>query len=224
MFYANIQQGIFIARPNRFLSIVEVDGRQEVCHVKNTGRCRELFLPGATVFIQKTDNPLRKTKYDLIAVRKGDRLINVDSQAPNKVTAEYLPKFFPNIRFIRPEAFYKSSRFDFYIETEQEKIFTEVKGVTLEKDNVAFFPDAPTERGVKHLRELYACMQEGYQAYVLFVLQMADICAFSPNDATHPQFGKTLRIADKAGVKILAKSCLVTPNTLEITNSVPVIL
>ena len=224
MFYVNIQQGIFIARPNRFLAIVEVDGRQEVCHVKNTGRCRELFLPGATVFIQKTDNPLRKTKFDLIAVRKGARLINVDSQAPNKVTAEYLPKFFPNIRFIRPEAFYKSSRFDFYIETEQEKIFMEVKGVTLEQDNVAFFPDAPTERGVKHLKELCDCMQEGYQAYVLFVLQMADICAFSPNDATHPQFGKTLRIADKAGVKILAKSCLVTPNTLEITNSVPVIL
>ena len=224
MFYVNIQQGIFIARPNRFLAIVEVDGRQEVCHVKNTGRCRELFLPGATVFIQKTDNPLRKTKFDLIAVRKGTRLINVDSQAPNKVTAEYLPKFFPNIRFIRPEAFYKSSRFDFYIETEQEKIFMEVKGVTLEQDNVAFFTDAPTERGVKHLKELCDCMQEGYQAYVLFVLQMADICAFSPNDATHPQFGKTLRIADKAGVKILAKSCLVTPNTLEITNSVPVIL
>lgn len=224
MFYVNIQQGIFIARPNRFLAIVEVDGRQEVCHVKNTGRCRELFLPGATVFIQKMDNPLRKTKFDLIAVRKGTRLINVDSQAPNKVTAEYLPKFFPNIRFIRPEAFYKSSRFDFYIETEQEKIFMEVKGVTLEQDNVAFFPDAPTERGVKHLKELCDCMQEGYQAYVLFVLQMADICAFSPNDATHPQFGKTLRIADKAGVKILAKSCLVTPNTLEITNSVPVIL
>lgn len=224
MFYVNIQQGIFIARPNRFLAIVEVDGRQEVCHVKNTGRCRELFLPGATVFIQKTDNPLRKTKFDLIAVRKGARLINVDSQAPNKVTAEYLPKFFPNIRFIRPEAFYKSSRFDFYIETEQEKIFMEVKGVTLEQDNVAFFPDAPTERGVKHLKELCDCMQEGYQAHVLFVLQMADICAFSPNDATHPQFGKTLRIADKAGVKILAKSCLVTPNTLEITNSVPVIL
>lgn len=224
MFYVNIQQGIFIARPNRFLAIVEVDGRQEVCHVKNTGRCRELFLPGATVYIQKTDNPLRKTKFDLIAVRKGARLINVDSQAPNKVTAEYLPKFFPNIRFIQPEAFYKSSRFDFYTETEQEKIFMEVKGVTLEQDNVAFFPDAPTERGVKHLKELCDCMQEGYQAYILFVLQMADICSFPPTMRPIPQFGKTLRIADKAGVKILAKSCLVTPNTLEITNSVPVIL
>ena len=183
-----------------------------------------MFLPGAPVYLQRSENPLRKTKFDLISVYKGNRLVNVDSQAPNKVVAEYLPILFPNLKYVRPEASYGSSRFDFYIETNHEKIFMEVKGVTLEDCNTARFPDAPTQRGVKHLQELCACKAAGYQAYVFFVIQMADIAAFSPNDKTHPQFGDALRIANQSGVKILAKSCRVTPTALEITNSVPVIL
>ncbi|HHU22161.1 MAG TPA: DNA/RNA nuclease SfsA [Clostridiales bacterium] len=150
MRYDNIRRGRFIARPNRFIALVDIDGKEEVCHVKNTGRCRELLVPGAAVILQKSDNPHRKTKYDLLAVYKGDMLVNIDSRAPNKIAAEYLHKLFPDIKSIRPEAGYMNSRFDFYIETGRDKIFAEVKGVTLEENGVAMFPDAPTDRGVRH--------------------------------------------------------------------------
>ena len=165
MTYKNIIPGIFISRPNRFTAEVEIDGNIEICHVKNTGRCKELLIPGAEVYLQKSDNPNRATKYDLIAVRKGERLINMDSNAPNKVFFEYLQSgaYIKNITLIKPEARYGSSRFDFYVEAEGRRIFIEVKGVTLEENGVVMFPDAPTERGVKHLNELMRCASEGYR-------------------------------------------------------------
>lgn len=206
--------GTFISRPNRFIAHVDINGTVEVCHVKNTGRCRELLVPGATVYVQESDNPNRKTKYDLIAVKKGERLINMDSQAPNKVAAEYLHRLFPDLTFLRPETQYGNSRFDFYLERPEEKWFIEVKGVTLERDGIAMFPDAPTLRGVKHIEELTHCLADGYQAMVLFIIKMKGITAFHPNDETHPEFGAALRKARDAGVVIHAVDCLVTPESL----------
>lgn len=216
MKYNNIIKGEFIDRPNRFIANVLIDNNIEVCHVKNTGRCKELLVKGSTVYLQKSDNPNRKTKYDLIAVQKGDRLINMDSQIVNYVALEFVPNLFDNIKFIKPEYKYGNSRFDIYVETDTDKIFIEVKGVTLENDGVVSFPDAPTERGVKHLKELQKAVTEGYRAYVLFVVQMSDIKYFEPNSLTHPEFADELKKAKENGVVLLAYDCAVTPDSIEI--------
>ena len=218
MKYNNTIKGRFISRPNRFIAIVDINGEGVVCHVKNTGRCKELLTKNACVILEKSDNPARKTAYDLIAVYKGERLINMDSQCPNKAVSEFLPKLFENTVLIRPETIWGNSRFDFYIETaDGRKIFLEVKGVTLENNNIAMFPDAPTERGVKHIKELEKCVLEGYEGYILFVIQMSGISIFMPNDRTHPQFGETLRRAAENGVNVLAYECNVTEDSMEVS-------
>ena len=223
MRYQRVIPGKFLSRPNRFIALVEVGGETVVAHVKNTGRCKELLVPGVTVYLQRADAPARKTLYDLIAVEKGSLLINMDAQAPNKVFAEWARSgVLSGLTLLRPETTWGSSRFDFYWESAAEKGFVEVKGVTLERDGGAYFPDAPTERGVKHLKELAAARQQGYQAAVCFVIQMKGVDFFSPNDETHPEFGDTLRLAARAGVDIWAYDCLVTPDTLSIDAGVPV--
>lgn len=224
MHYSNVVKGIFVDRPNRFIANCEIDGKSRVCHVKNTGRCKELFVKGATVYLQKADNPNRKTLYDVIAVQKGDMLINTDSQIVNSVALEYMPALFDDISKIKPESKYGNSRFDIYLETETDKIFVEVKGVTLEKDGVALFPDAPTERGVKHLKELQKAVADGYKAYVFFVIQMDNISHFEPNKETHPEFAEELKNAQKNGVTVLAYNCAVTPDEIKIHNKVNVVL
>ncbi len=220
MKYENIYKGIFLERPNRFIAICEIDGKKEICHVKNTGRCRELLVNGVTVYLEKSSNPDRKTQYDLIAVEKNDKLINMDSQVVNKVAFEFIPTLFENIKYLKPEYKYGNSRIDFYVETDSEKILIEVKGVTLENDGVVSFPDAPTERGIKHLKELQKAVTEGYKAYVLFVIQMSDVKYFEPNKITHPQFAETLKEARDKGVIPLAYDCAVTPDTINIRNPI----
>lgn len=224
MKYSIIIKGTFIDRPNRFIANCEINGKSQLCHVKNTGRCKELFVEGATVYLQKSDNPNRKTLYDVIAVQKGDRLINIDSQVVNGVALEYMPVLFDNIKLIKPECVYGNSRFDIYLETETDKIFVEVKGVTLEKDGTALFPDAPTKRGVKHLKELQKAVLDGYKAFVLFVIQMDDILHFEPNRITHPEFAEEIKNAQKNGVTVLAYNCTVTPDEIKIHNKVNVVL
>ena len=221
MRYQNVVAGKFIDRPNRFIAHVEVAGRSEVVHVKNTGRCRELLVPGATVFLEKSSSAARKTAYDLIAVMKGDLCINMDSQVPNQVAEEWLRKVLPGAG-VRREVTWGNSRFDLYIEVNGRKIFMEVKGVTLEASGVALFPDAPTLRGVKHLKELAACIQEGYEACVLFVIQMKGVREFRPHEAMHPEFGAALRAAQAAGVQVLAYDCVVAPDSIEIDRQVVV--
>jgi sugar fermentation stimulation protein A len=224
MQYNNMQKAIFLRRPNRFIAHIEVEGREEVCHVKNTGRCRELLTDRATIYVQHHDDSKRKTKYSLIAVEKGKLLVNMDSQAPNKVVGEWLleQEPFGKVKLLKPECTYGSSRFDFYLETEAEKFFIEVKGVTLEEEGVVRFPDAPTERGVKHLQELCACKEAGYKTAVIFVVQMEGMQYFEPNDKTHPQFGEALRQARSAGVEVLVYECKVTPDSLVIDKAIPV--
>jgi A/G-specific adenine glycosylase len=226
MHYNNIRQGIFKERPNRFIAYIDIDGVRETVHVKNTGRCAELLRPGATVYIQESDNPVRKTGWDLIAVEKGDRMINMDSQVPNKLVKEWLEEgnLFQHITLIRPEYTYGNSRFDLYIEADGRKIFIEVKGVTLEENDIVRFPDAPSERAVKHVEELKAALDEGYEAYVFFVVQMKGVRYFTPNMDTHPAFGKALESAAKAGVRILAYDCEVEKDSIHIANQVPVVL
>lgn len=219
MIYKNVVTGKFKNRPNRFIAMVEIDGKVETCHVKNTGRCRELLLPEAEVYLEKSDNPNRKTAYDLIGVKKGEVLINMDSQAPNKAVKEWLEKevYFKNITYLKPECKYGNSRVDFYLETaEGKKIFIEVKGVTLEEEGIARFPDAPTLRGIKHIKELEQAVMKGYEAYILFVIQMKGIKWFEPNDRTHQAFGDTLREAAKNGVGILAYDCTITKDSMEL--------
>lgn len=223
MTYQRTRTGIFRSRPNRFIAIVEVDGTDTVCHVKNTGRCKELLVPGCTVVLQAAANPERKTPYDVIAVYKGDRLINMDSQAPNAVATDYLAQRFPAAT-IRREVTYGDSRLDFMVTEDARQWLIEVKGCTLEVDNVGYFPDAPTDRGVKHLQHLTRAVQEGYRAAVLFIIQMEGITAIRPNDATHPAFGDALRQAAAAGVEIWAVDCAVTPDTLTHQQPVPVVL
>lgn len=212
MKYENIIEGKFISRPNRFIAYVEIDGKKETAHVKNTGRCKELLIEGTRVYLEVSDNPLRKTKYDLIAAYKGDTLVNMDSQAPNKVAIEFIKDNFKNTK-IKPEYKYGSSRIDICV---NEKALIEVKGVTLENDGIALFPDAPTERGIKHINELIRAKSEGYESYILFVIQMKSIKEFKPNFKTHREFGEALQNAEKAGVKILAYDCIVTPDALKI--------
>lgn len=232
MEYQKILPGVFQSRPNRFIAHVEVEGKPEVCHVKNTGRCRELLIPGVAVWLEESANPARKTKYDLIAVEKprpdGPLLINLDSQAPNRVFGEWAAAgglgFIPSL--LRPETTYGNSRFDYYWEWSQDgalrRGFWEVKGVTLEENGAARFPDAPTLRGVKHLEELVLAHQAGYEAGVCFVVQMAGMDHVEPNDATHPEFGAALRRAARAGVEVLALACAVKPGQLTIQNPLPV--
>lgn len=226
MKYNKVEQGIFKKRPNRFIAYVEINGKEEICHVKNTGRCRELLIPGALVFLEESDNPNRKTKYDLIAVEKGNRLINMDSQIPNKVVEEWLKEgnLFGAEAKVRREVVYGNSRFDLYIESGERKIFMEVKGVTLEENNVVRFPDAPTQRGVKHIQELVKCIKDGYEAYLMFVIQMEDVSYFEPNYDTHPEFAKVLKIAEKAGVHILAYDCVVRKDLINLAKPVRVYL
>ena len=217
MRYENMVRGSFLARPNRFIAHIEIDGQAEICHVKNTGRCRELLTPGATVWCQKSSNPARKTKYDLITVRKGERLINMDSQAPNQAAKEWLlAGGLGEISELKPEYTHGDSRFDFSFLLDGKRCFLEVKGVTLENDGVCAFPDAPTERGVKHLKGLTRAAQEGYGAFVLFVIQMADVKYLHPNDATDPAFGAALREAAENGVAVLAMDCAVTESEMNI--------
>ena len=221
--YPNMVPGIFQNRPNRFIAQVEIQGQMQTVHVKNTGRCRELLIPGARVWCQQAANPNRKTPYDLIAVEKGERLINMDSQAPNTVAGEWLASGgLGAVENLRPETVHGDSRFDFSFTREGKPCFLEVKGVTLEENGICAFPDAPTQRGAKHLRGLIRARQEGCGAYVLFVIQMGDVTAFHPNDATDPDFAAALREAAAAGVEILAMDCAVTPDSLEIRNPVPV--
>lgn len=216
MKYTTVTQGVFVERPNRFIAIVEINGQKEICHVKNTGRCKELLVAGAMVYLAKSDQTNRKTRYDLIAVQKGDRLINIDSQAPNAAVKEWLPTFFKDGCLFVSEVTFGRSRFDFYVETPIKRIFLEVKGVTLEENGVVRFPDAPTERGVKHVEELLECVKQGYDAYILFVIQMSDVRYFAPNDETHRAFGNALRRAAKAGVRILALDCSVMKDGMAI--------
>ena len=223
MRYDNMRPGIFLARPNRFVAHVEIDGKAEVVHVKNTGRCRELLPAGAQVWCQESDNPSRKTRYDLITVKKGDRLINMDSQAPNRAAGEWLSAGgLGTVTNLRPERKYGDSRFDFAFELDGKPCFLEVKGVTLETDGVCAFPDAPTERGAKHLRGLTEAVKEGFGGYVLFVIQMSRVKYLHPNDATDPAFGKALREAAAAGVQVLAVDCQVTEDSMTIGKFVPV--
>ncbi len=217
MHYENMVPGYFISRPNRFVAHILIDDREEVCHVKNTGRCRELLPPGAKVWCQRSDNPNRKTQYDLITVQKGSRLINMDSQAPNKAAGEWLRSGgLGEIAQLRPETSFGNSRFDFSFQKDGRACFLEVKGVTLETDGVCAFPDAPTQRGTRHLQELTRLVQEGYGAYVLFVIQMENVKHLHPNNATDPAFGQALREAALAGVQILAMDCTVTEDTMYI--------
>lgn len=224
MKYDNIAPAVFISRPNRFIANVTLNGEELVCHVKNTGRCRELLTPGATVYLQRSENPKRTTKYDLIAVRKGGRLINMDSAAPNKVFAEYLAagRFFPGPALIRPETPFGSSRLDFYVETGERRAFCEVKGVTLEEDGVVRFPDAPTRRGVRHLGELVRCVEAGFEAWAVFIVQMENVRYFEPNRAAHPEFARALKDARDAGVGLLALDCAVTTDGIEARDPVEI--
>lgn len=227
MKYRRIKQAEFISRPNRFIANVFIDGVPETVHVKNTGRCRELLSPGCTVYLEGSDNPLRKTRYDLVAVEKiregaPPLLVNMDSQIPNSAAEEWLRKgeLFSEQAVIKREYKYGASRFDFRIEDKGMVSFLEVKGVTLEKDGIVQFPDAPTERGVKHIRELIRAKQEGFGAYILFVIQMKEVYEFRPNDIMHPEFGDALREAKMAGVKLLAYDCIVTPDSMTIDKPV----
>ena len=225
MQYANMVPGTFLARPNRFIAHVEIGGQAEVVHVKNTGRCRELLPAGAEVWCQKSDNPSRKTKYDLITVRKGARLINMDSQAPNAAAKEWLlAGGLGEISQLKAETFHGDSRFDFSFTKDGRKCFLEVKGVTLENDGICAFPDAPTERGAKHLRGLAKAVQEGCGGYVLFVIQMTDVQYLHPNDTTDPNFGKALREAAANGVEVMAVDCDVTEISMKIRSAGPVVL
>ncbi len=224
MRYPNIYQARFLSRPNRFVANCELEGEALTVHVKNTGRCRELLVPGATVWLTKSDNPNRKTAFDLVAAQKGERLVNMDAQAPNAVFGEFARGggFLPRVRNVRPEVRYGASRFDFRLETDEKIHFVEVKGVTLEENGVVRFPDAPTERGVKHLKELQAAAAAGYGAHAVFVIQMEDVEHFAPNDKTHAAFGEALREAARNGVQIHAFWCRVTPDSLTIAGRVPV--
>lgn len=229
--YENIVNGIFLERPNRFIAIAEVDGKAEKCHVKNTGRCKEILVPGAELYLQdhwtdeKPDSK-RKTRYDVIAVKKGNQIVNVDSQVPNKAVALWLAEgnIFSKTAVIKPEQKYGNSRFDLYIEDGDRRAFMEIKGVTLEQDGVARFPDAPTQRGVKHVQELCRCRKDGYEAYIFFLIQMKGVHRLEPNWRTHEAFGKALQEAQNCGVHILACDSVVTEDSIAVGEPVEVSL
>ena len=218
MKYDQVTTGIFISRPNRFIAKVEIDGKTETVHVKNTGRCREILVPGAKAVLSVADNPSRKTAYDLIAAYKGDMLVNIDSQAPNAAFGEYVSSsgcFGPSPQ-VFPERVHGDSRFDFYVESGGRRIFAEVKGVTLEHDGVCMFPDAPTERGLKHLKGLEECVAEGYEAYLVFIVQMKGMRSFVPNYATHREFGEAMERAERAGVGVMVLECDVSEDSMAV--------
>lgn len=224
MNYHNTLTATFISRPNRFIAKVSIDGKEETVHVKNTGRCKELLIKGAAVVLERSANPLRKTRYDLIGVYSGGQLVNIDSQAPNKAAKEYLEKQYPSAK-ITPEYTRGSSRLDFLIQQENGiKLFVEVKGVTLLVEGEALFPDAPTQRGVKHINELISCVENGDSAMVLFIVQMKKAACLKPNVATHPAFGEALKRAEQAGVELRAVDCIVTEDTMITDNEIPVVL
>ncbi len=223
MKYHKVIKGIFLERLNRFIAMVEVDGKKEICHVKNTGRCKELFISGRAVYLSVSDNPNRKTKYDLIAVEKNGVLVNVDSQAPNAVFLEWAKENISDLSYIKAEVTNGDSRFDFCYKAGERNVYTEVKGVTLEENGVVRFPDAPTERGIKHLHGLMRLKQKGYDAEVVFVVQMEHAQSFSPNDDTHPQFGAALREAASSGVAVRAFVCKILPDEIRIKGEIAVI-
>lgn len=220
MIYGKTVKGKFLSRPNRFIALAEIDGRQEICHVKNTGRCKELLVPGADIVLEENKSPARKTGYDLIAVCKNGMLVNIDSQAPNRIFGEWVKEsgFFGPDAVVMPEKSYKNSRFDFYIESESRKIYAEVKGVTLENGGELMFPDAPTERGRKHIKELTEAVKEGYEAYAVFVVQMKRCTSFSPNRKTDPEFARLLDTAVQSGVRLLVLTSDVTENGIKIAD------
>ena len=224
--YGNVIEGRFLSRPNRFIALVETEEGTQTVHVKNTGRCKELLVKGAKVYLAMGSNPNRKTAYDLIAVEKGDVLINMDSQAPNKVFAEWAREggFPDSVTDIHPEVRYGESRLDFALQTDDGMHFVEVKGVTLEKDGNARFPDAPTERGVRHILELKKAVEKGHKASICFILQFSGAKSLSPNDDTHPEFGTALRDAARSGVNVYAYDCYVTPDSILIDREVPILL
>ncbi len=226
MKYSNIHVGKFIERPNRFIARVNIYGKEEIVHVKNTGRCREILVAGATVYLEKSNNTARKTQYDLVAAIKDGRIINIDSQLPNYLVEEWLcnQNIISDITYIKREKTYGKSRFDFYVEAGNRKIFIEVKGVTLENNNIVSFPDAPTERGVKHINELIHAMEEGYEAYIFFVIQMNGVDYFTPAWDKHETFGNALVHAYNRGVKILAYDCIVNEAHVEINEPVEIVL
>lgn len=231
MIYKSIEQSIFIERPNRFIAKCLLNGETVTVHVKNTGRCKEILVPGTKVYLEKATSALRKTAYSLIAAEKNGQIINIDSQAPNSAVAEALKEGFgpyldmpAPITLLKSEKKYINSRFDFYAETQNDKIFIEVKGVTLEKDGVALFPDAPTERGIKHVKELIEAVHNGFISYLILVAQMKNVAYFTPNTETHQDFANILKIAEKEGVKIIAYDCLVTPSLIRIADPLKIVL
>lgn len=224
MVYKNVEKAVFLSRPNRFIAEIQVRGKKEICHVKNTGRCKELLIPGTKIIIQKSNNIQRKTRYDLIGVYKNDILFNIDSIAPNKVFGENIEKLFPDTTYIKSEVTHLNSRFDFCFEHNNKKAYAEVKGVTLEKNGVALFPDAPTERGIKHLNELSECVKEGFEAYAVFILAFKGAVHFSPNTDTHPEFALALTNAQKHGVKILCFDCNVSENSINLDKPVKIVI
>lgn len=215
MKYVDTYIAEFVSRPNRFIAEVILEGEHVLCHVKNTGRCKELLVPGVNVVLAASPNKNRKTRYDLINVWKGDRLVNIDSQAPNKVFREWIDSggFLTGITFVKPEYSFNGSRLDFYLEVGEKRILVEVKGVTLEENGRVLFPDAPTERGVRHIHELVDALEKGYdEAYIVFIIQMKNVDYFTPNHQTHPEFGETLKAATEQGVGVLALDCNVGPD------------
>lgn len=222
--YERIEEAVFRSRPNRFVAHVVTARGEEICHVKNTGRCRELLVPDARIWVQRNESAQRKTALDLIAVEKNGQVVNMDSQAPNRVAEEWIRAghLFTEKVQIRREVRYGNSRFDLYLEEGTRRMYLEVKGVTLEEDGIARFPDAPTERGVKHIEELAACRKDGYEAGILFIIQMKGVRCLEPNDRTHAAFGEALRKAKKARVQVLAVDCLVTPESIRADREVEV--
>lgn len=229
MHYQFIQPATFLDRPNRFIAVCRYDGQIVNAHVKNTGRCKELLVPGSTVYLEKSSNPNRKTQWSLIAVEKGDRLINMDSQAPNTIAAEGLldgkislfadPQ--ETILSLKREVAFGKSRFDLFLQTQKREMFLEVKGVTLEENGAVFFPDAPTQRGVKHLHELVEAVNQGFSAGILFIVQMKEVSYFSPNRKTHPEFAEALLYAANHGVTVQAYDCEVSPDCIAVSGQIP---
>ncbi len=224
MQYLDIHKAVFLERPNRFIARCTVDGVPETVHVKNTGRCRELLVPGATVFLEKSSNPKRKTAYDLVTVETPCGLVNMDAAAPNQVAGELLRSgaILPSPTMMRPEVRFGVSRLDFYAENHRERLFVEVKGVTLRQGDLAVFPDAPTARGAKHMGELVQAVEQGYRAMALLIVQMGGCTAFRPNWETDPAFCRALCDARDAGVEVRAVDCLVTPDTVTANRELPV--
>lgn len=223
MLYEDVIEARFISRTNRFIALAQVEERQVVCHVKNTGRLNELLLPGARVILSRSRNPARKTLFDLVSVYKGDMLVNIDSQAPNMAALPFLQNRFPKATILREQR-WEDSRLDFHAQSPDLSLYVEVKGCTLKKDGAALFPDAPTERGIKHLHSLISCVRKGHQGMVLFVIQMSNVLSFAPNDSTHAAFGEALRAAAQAGVQVLAYDCLVSKQGMSIHRPVEVVL